>query len=642
MATYQQFTQNVPDLEDLIHEDNRFEQLKTNYDIYKKIILEIFDWAIKNRNTPKLRAKFNTLFPKFHRKYRITVTKALLIFVFKKLVNEKELPNEAIMWKLLRKRPTRNMSGVDVITILMHPYPNGQKFSCEHDCYYCPNEPPTKENGYLPPPRSYLSDEPAVARGLRNKYDELKQINERITTLIKNGHEADKLEYIIEGGTHSEFPMDYLERFHRNIIYGANVYYDIVKREPLTIEEEIEINKTAKVKVIGLSVETRPDNIVNRPEWLEHYRRWGVTRIQLGAQSIYNNILKKINRGHTVETTIRAIEMCRMYGFKVELHIMLDLPGTTPRKDTNMLQEVFQSSDFSPDYIKLYPCSVTPWTVIQEWFHSGKYKPYAGKKNLVAPGELSMFDVVKSGLLYCMPYTRISRVVRDIPTTYIEGGNDFPNLRQLIEKELEDQDQHIWDIRYRECGRHPDYKMEYAKYVTRSFETSHGTEYFISLESMDKKVIFGFIRLRINHDSVTTTFDCLKNNAIVRELHVYGDLVPVGSENRTAVQHRGIGKTLLKMAEEVSMTYNQNGVAIISGVGVRGYYEKLGYTLEETYMVKHFKNIPTNTINRNDFKEDMTYLGYLSAILVGLISLVYVTVPSDFIEEYFKNESQCI
>jgi ELP3 family radical SAM enzyme/protein acetyltransferase len=641
MAACKQFANKVQDLEDLIRDDDRFQKLKTNYDIYKQIVFDIFDWAIQNRNTPNLKAKFNIHFSKFQRKYRVTVTKALLVFVFKKLISEKEIPNEPLMWKLLRKRPTRNMSGVDVITILMHPYPNGQKFTCEHDCYYCPNEPATKENGYLPPPRSYLSDEPAVARGLRNKYDELDQINERITTLIKNGHEADKLEYIIEGGTHSEFPMDYLESFHRNIMYAANVYYDVDKRQPQTVEEEIEINKTAKVKVIGLSVETRPDNIVNRPEWLEHYRRWGVTRIQLGAQSIYNDVLKKINRGHTVETTIRAIEMCRMYGFKVELHIMLDLPGTTPRKDINMLQEVFQSSDFSPDYIKLYPCSVTPWTVIQEWFHSGKYNPYANKKEL-APGELGMIDVVKSGLLDCMPYTRISRVVRDIPTTYIEGGNDFPNLRQLVEKQLENEDEQIWDIRYRECGRHPDYKLEDAEYVTRSFETSHGIEYFISLESLDKKVIFGFIRVRINDDSVTTTFDCLKNKAIVRELHVYGDLVPVGAEKRADAQHRGIGKTLVKMAEELSMKYCQDGVAIISGVGVRGYYEKLGYTLEETYMVKNFKNILTNTGNQNDFKEDMSYLVMLSTMLVGIVSLIYATVPSEFIEEYFKNESQCI
>lgn len=640
MAACQQFATNVTDLEDLIRDDDRFEQLNTNYDIYKQIVLDIFDWAIKNRNTPQLKAKFNSHFTKFQHKYRLTVRKSLLIFVFKKMINEREIPNEPLMWKLLRKRPTRNMSGVDVITILMHPYPNGQKFTCEHNCYYCPNEPPTNENGYLPPPRSYLSNEPAVARGLRNKYDELDQINERITTLIKNGHEADKLEYIIEGGTHSEFPMDYLERFHRNIMYGANVYYDIDKRQPLTIEEEIGINKTAKVKVIGLSVETRPDNIVNRPEWLEHYRRWGVTRIQLGAQSIYNDILKKINRGHDVETTIRAIELCRMYGFKVELHIMLDLPGTTPRKDIEMLQEVFQSPDFSPDYIKLYPCAVTPWTVIQEWFHSGKYKPYAGKKDL-APGELGMIDVVKSGLLDCMPYTRISRVVRDIPSTYIEGGNNFPNLRQLVEKQLELEDAKIWDIRYRECGRHPEYKMGEAEYVTRQFETSQGTEYFISLESQDKKVIFGFIRLRINDNNVTTSFECLKNKGIVRELHVYGDLVPVGAEKRTDAQHRGIGKKLVKMAEEVSHAHNQDGVAIISGVGVCGYYEKLGYTLEETYMVKHFENIPTNTINGNDFKEDNIYLvGTLSAMLIGLGSLVYANVSSEFIKEYFKNESQ--
>ena len=623
------FNDNIQDLEDLIKNNSSFKQVNENYETYKNIVQDIYEWVQEHGSEPRLKTKFNNYFQKFQSKYRVPISKPNLVYVFKKMIENNEIVNDGQMWKLIRKRPTRNMSGVDVITILMHPYPNGQSFTCEHDCYYCPNEPPTEENGYLPPPRSYLSDEPAVARGLRNGYDEISQINERITTLITNGHEADKLEYIIEGGTHSEFPMEYLETFHRNIIYAANVYYDEDenKREPLSVEEETDINKTAKIKIIGLSVETRPDSIVNNPEWLVQYRRWGVTRIQLGVQHTDNSILKKVNRGHTIETSIDAIQMCKEYGFKVEIHAMLDLPGSSPVRDIQMLQEVFQNENINPDYIKLYPCSVTPWTVIKKWHDEGKYKPYAQKKP-EEPG-FKLKDVMKAGLMFCPPTTRISRVVRDIPTWYISGGNDVPNLRQLVEKELEEQGQPINCIRYRECGRHPEYKIEDAIYITRTYDTHRGKEYFISLESSDEKVIFGFVRVRIPFVD-TTKFICLNNNAIIRELHVYGDLVPVGAKTKNDVQHKGVGKKLVKLAEEVAQRENKHGVAIISGIGVRGYYEKLGYALEDTYMVKYFKD-----------EESITHLKYLSAIFAGVLAYSYYSLPSEFVNEYFHNMSLC-
>jgi len=579
----------IIDLEDLVKEDSQFLLINKHYHDYRKMIFEINEWLKQHNNIRTLKNDFSVLYNKFSHKYKINVSKALLVYTYKKMIVNNEIESNSVMWSVLRKRPTRNLSGVDVITILMHPYPNGQAFTCEHDCYYCPNEPPTDENGFLPPPRSYLSKEPAVARGLRNKYDELDQIFERITTLIKNGHEADKLEYIIEGGTHSEFPMNYLEKFHRNIIYAANVYYDKEKREPLTIEEEIKINKLAKVKIIGISVETRPDCIVKDPNWLKLYRKWGVTRIQLGVQTTHNKILKLINRGHTIETSHEAIEMCRDYGFKVEIHIMFDLPGSSPKLDITTLEDVFLSEEMNPDYIKLYPCSVTPWSTIEKWHKNGKYKPYANENNA---NTITLLDVTKHAMLLCPPNTRISRVVRDIPTSYISGGNDYPNLRQLAEKQLEEEGHQIYCIRYRECGRHPSYKIEDANYKIRHYNTKNGTEYFISLESKDEKVIFGFIRLRIPFKD-NTQFEVLDKMAIVRELHVYGNLVPVGQKGM-AIQHRGIGKKLLQMAEDIAKSKNKIGVSIISGIGVRNYYEKRGYYLKDTYMVKYFKNYFTN------------------------------------------------
>lgn len=623
------FHDNIQDLEDLIKNNASFDQINKNYDTYKQIVYDIYEWVQENGSTPRVKTHFNNYFQKFQRKYRVAMSKPILVYVYKKMIENNEIENDGQMWKLLRKRPTRNMSGVDVITILMHPYPNGQEFTCEHDCYYCPNEPPTEENGYLPPPRSYLSEEPAVARGLRNGYDEISQVNERITTLITNGHEADKLEYIIEGGTHSEFPFEYLESFHRNIIYAANVYYEKEKREPYSIEIETHLNKNAKIKVIGISVETRPDSIVTSPDWLYHYRRWGVTRIQLGVQHTDNSILKKVNRGHTIETSIEAIQMCKEHGFKVEIHAMLDLPGSSPAQDIGMLQEIFQNENINPDYIKLYPCSVTPWTVIEKWYKEGKYKPYA-ERNPEDHG-FKLKDVMKAGIMFCPPTTRISRVVRDIPTTYIKGGNNIPNLRQIVEKELEESGQEIMCIRYRECGRHPEYKMEDAIYITRDYETQNGKEYFISLESTDEKVIFGFIRLRVPINDVSQ-FRFLDNKAIVRELHVYGDLVPVGARQKKDTQHRGVGKELLRRAEEIAGFYDKNGVAVISGIGVRGYYEKFGYELVNTYMIKYLNH---------ESDESLRYLGLLG-IIYGLILIYsYLYLPSEFVREHFHNMSLC-
>ena len=254
-------------------------------------------------------------------------------------------------------------------------------------------------------------------------------------------------------------------------------------------------------------------------------------------------------------------------------------------------------------------------------FQDCKYKPYANKE--ILPGELSLVDVMKYGISLCPPTTRISRAVRDIPTSYIKGGNNIPNLRQVAEKELEQEGVDINCIRYRECGRHPEYKIKDAIYTTRSYDTQLGKEYFISLESVDERVIFGFIRLRVPYVD-NTKFTCLHNKAIIRELHVYGDLVPVGSKSENDVQHKGIGKKLVKLAEKIAYAENKKGVAIISGIGVRGYYEKLNYYLEDTYMVKYFKE-----------EETMLQITYLTTTLIGLLAYTYYTVPSNLLMNTF-------
>ena len=575
----------IPSIEDIIIDEKSAskEQVQANMPVYKKMIYTIYDWMIefiKEYPNKNIRKEFHNFYGRMTRSYRIYVKKSLLVLVYRRMIENEEIENHPVMWKLIQKCAARNLSGVTVITVLTSPYPDGQDFSCKHNCYYCPNEPDM--------PRSYLKKEPAVARGFRNEWDACAQMEDRINSLVINGHEIDKLEIIIEGGTYTEYPEAYLERFHRDLIYTANTYFDDLKREKKTIEEEIELNATAKARIIGICVETRPDALFdeNDVSWLPRFRKWGVTRVQLGVQHTDDDILKKINRGHTVDDACAAIQYLKDNCFKVDIHLMPDLPNATPEKDIEMFNFVFRSPYLQPDQVKIYPCEVTPWTVIKKWHDSGKYKPYA------QTNERALLDVVKYGMTICPPWIRLPRVIRDIPLTYIEGGNKYPNLRQMLNDEIEKEGNTSMDIRYRECGRHPEYKPEEAVLRVLTYEAHRSTEHFICFESEDEKCLFGFLRLRMPRDEseqqvTMREFDVFTNRtALVRELHVYGNVVPVGHTKHEDSQHKGFGRRMLAKAEELSLTEGCNKIAVISGIGVTEYYKKFGYTLQDTFMVK--------------------------------------------------------
>jgi ELP3 family radical SAM enzyme/protein acetyltransferase len=549
------------------------------------------------------------------RKYRVYLKKNIIVYTYRKMIAEEKLENKQQMWQFIQKSPARNMSGVTIITVLTSPYPDGQSFSCKHNCYYCPNEPDQ--------PRSYLKSEPAVARANRNQFDPILQMNDRLRSLHINGHELDKLEIVIEGGTMTEYPKPYLERFHRDLIYCANTYFDPEpKRDPFSVEEEVALNASAKVHIIGICVETRPDALFDDDgnSWLPLFRKWGVTRIQLGVQHTNNMILKKINRGHTFEDACKAVKYLKNNGYKVDIHLMPDLPNATPELDIEMFDIIYNSPDMQPDQIKVYPCEVVPWTVIQQWHESGKYKPYA------QTNERALLDVVKYAMEKCPTWIRLPRVIRDIPLHYIQGGNMYPNLRQMLMDELEKEGKTTMDIRARECGRNTQYNIEDAEYNTYSYKSCGGIDYFIALESRDCKCLFGFTRLRIPYIKKSTTlkniisqshkqnsnvtlneneyeyeeflnndkytiqeFKCLENLGLIRELHVYGNVVPVGLQKDKDSQHKGVGRTLLEIAEKIARDkHYMNGVAVISGIGVMNYYKALGYKYKDTYMIKKF------------------------------------------------------
>lgn len=610
------------DIEDFISTKNRLGSDDYNnfnpddWDIptCKKLFISLLNWiqnkgdAINIGNNNILNKEFQVLLNRELRNHKLigNIRKSILLNILNKILKPCDFPEKLkeylpLLRLLLRKKPGRNLSGITSITVITAPFPDGQKFSCKHNCYYCPNEPAHEGNGWQAQPRSYLFNEPAVLRANQHKFYAIGQMLNRLDTYYSNGHVPDKLEIIVEGGTFTEYPVDYLQRYHRDLFYSANIYFDLrgafpeydnigesgldfanleKLRQPGTIQDEIRINKTARVHIIGICIETRPDALDD--DWLLRFRRWGVTRVQLGAQHVDNEILKKVNRGHTVEQLLWAMQYLMDNCFKIDIHIMPDLPGATPEIDRAMFDYVY--SIICPDQMKVYPCQTIPWTVIEKWYKAGTYVPYFDKDpNL-------LIDVVRYSMQTCPNWLRMPRVIRDIPcSTYVQGGNNIGNMRQVVDNLLEGDGLYSREIRSREIGRHSEYYEKPAQYSTTYYYANGGHNYFIEYESYDRKAIFGFIRLRfVEVEKNMTRFDVLKDRGLIRELHVYGDTTAVDTYDKRGCQHTGIGKGLLRHAEIATMEHGLYGIVVISGEGVKGYYEKRGYREVDTFMVKDF------------------------------------------------------
>ena len=569
----------LKDLEDFVLPD-KIIQVEKDEITTKKIIellYKLYKFAENNNeyeNLDIIRKNFTQFLNKESRLNKLNTKKTELILEYQKLTDNNFLKKNVLLEKLLCKKPSRSISGISSITLVMSPFPNGQSFSCKHNCYYCPNEPAHKGNNYQAQPRSYLYHEPAVRRANRNNFLAFEQMIDRMDTLYVNGHTIDKLEIIVEGGTYTEYPEEYLNDFNRDTYYAANTYFDKnPKREKYSLDKEVFINRSSKVHIIGICIETRPDALSK--DWIIHFRRCGITRIQLGVQSTHNHILKKINRGHNIECAIEAIEYLKNLCFKIDIHIMPDLPFTTPELDKQMFD--FTYSKLMPDQIKIYPCSVVPWTIIEKWFNNNIWKPYEPE---------ILQDVMNYGMINCPEWIRLPRVIRDIPGVYIQAGNKKTNLRQTLFESK--------DIRNREIERHSEYYNKPGKIYIEIYNVDINSglkDYFISYESYDKVALFGFIRLRLPGKNKNIKdqdlFPILKNKALIRELHVYGYNTPVGNQAK-ASQHKGIGKQLLKKAEEITYYNNYSGIVVISGEGVKNYYYKNGYKEKDTYMYKEY------------------------------------------------------
>jgi ELP3 family radical SAM enzyme/protein acetyltransferase len=489
--------------------------------------------------------------------------KSELLATYERLLKNKKITTDVGLRKLFIKRAVRTLSGVSIITVLTKP------FLCPGKCVYCPTE-----RGM---PKSYLSNEPAAQRAMMNTFDPFKMVQNRIKALEANGHEVDKIELIVLGGTWSAYPKHYQTWFVTQCFNAANTYGQD-RRDVKSLAEEQLINETAKYKIIGLTLETRPDHI--NPDEVKRLRTLGCTRVQLGVQHTDNAILDLIKRGDTLENAIAATKILKEVGLKVDHHYMPDLPGSTPAKDLEMFDYMFTKPDLQPDQIKIYPCVVNEFALLNKWYEQGKYKPYE-------PATLAqlLLDIKK----IIPPYARINRLIRDIPGESIIAGNKVTNLRQYLAATAAKEGWSCKCIHCREV-RGEDADSAKAELVERTYRASEGIEHFLSFESPDQKKLYAFLRLRFNDKPDNNLLPELKGAALVRELHVYGQMTPVRveetphSEGKT--QHRGFGTRLMERAEELAKQHGFKKNAVISGIGVRNYYRKLGYELEGTYMVK--------------------------------------------------------
>lgn len=441
--------------------------------------------------------------------------------------------------RILITKPTRTISGVSVIAIMVPPA------SCPGNCSYCPQGEEA--------PKSYTGYEPAAMRARLNQFDAYKQVQNRLKQLKNIGHKTDKNELIIMGGTFPYLPWAVQRKFIKNAFEGFN------GKRSKTLLEAQKINETAKNRVIGLTIETRPDYV-----FPEKFLDLGATRVELGVQTLSNKIFKKINRGHGVEEVAEATKRLKDNCFKILYHIMPGLPGSNFESDSRMFKKLFSDERFKPDMLKIYPCLVIKGTRLYEEWEDGEFK---------AVDEAYMTKLLKEIYKIVPKWLRIMRVQRDIPARFIEAGPRKSNIRAIVMEQISSSN----EIRFREAGHVFQRTGKIPKSVEiliEKYRASNGDEYFISAEDKEQDILLGFCRLRISK----------RKEAMIRELHVYGSVANIGEEGE--VQHKGLGKKLMAQAESIAKQRHKKEMIVISGVGVREYYRMLGYSLKNRFMWK--------------------------------------------------------
>jgi elongator complex protein 3 len=450
------------------------------------------------------------------------------------------------------------LSGIVVVSVLTKPYP------CPGKCIFCP----TQKNV----PKSYIKEEPAVSRAIALQYHPYNQVQTRIKILEDNGHPTDKIDLRIIGATWSYYPKKYRTWFIKQCFKAANEC-NSNKTKVKALKALQKQNEKAKHRIIGIMIETRPDYI--DLEEIKNLRTFGVTMVELGVQSIYDDVLIKNKRGNLNKDIISATRLLKNSGFKVCYQMMPNLLGSTPKKDVMMFKEIFTNPDYQPDYLKIYPCALLKEAALYKYWKRKEYRPY-NEKTLV-----NILLEIKKNIPY---YCRIQRIIRDIPSSYIiQGGAKISNIRQALDKFAKKQGWKCKCIRCREIKADIS-KNEQIFIFREEYLASNGKEIFLSFENKSRTKLYSLLRLRIpdqNNDFLPE----IKNSAIIREIHTYGQLTQIDKKG-LASQHKGLGKRLMKEAEKIAKESGFKKLSVISGVGVREYYRKQGYKLKNSYMVK--------------------------------------------------------
>jgi elongator complex protein 3 len=459
------------------------------------------------------------------------------------------------------RKPTKTLAGVTPIAVVCKPK------KCKHGtCTYCPS---------LNVPQSYTPKSPPVLRAERLNYNAYEQVKSRLNAFKVMNHPTGKIELIIMGGNFLDYPSEYKIKLIKDCFDALN------GKKSRSLEEAKRINEKAKHRCVALCIESRPDTICQNKNSISELLDYGCTRVELGVQCLDDKIYQKINRGHGVKEVIEATKMLREAGFKIGYHFMIGLPGSNIHKDINMFEKLFSDSNFKPDQLKIYPCQIIKGAVLEKDFEKGKYKPYSEDK--IKRTIIQMMKIIPR-------YCRVMRIMREIPPDYLVKGTLRIDLRKDIEDEIRKTKLNIKEIRFREIG----FKIRDSKKIEKiqsvvklkltTYLTSSGKEYFI--EAVNKQnILFGLCRLNINKEN---------KKAIIRELHVYGQSLNVGDNKTNSFQHKGMGKSLMDYAEKICLKENIKEIYVISGVGAREYYKKIGYSLKGSYMYKRLMELYDN------------------------------------------------
>jgi elongator complex protein 3 len=480
-----------------------------------------------------------------------TYAKSQLLSAYRTLVKEGQIDKSTLVERRLRGRPVRTISGVAPVAVLTASYP------CPGECIFCPDQNRA--------PKSYLDGEPGVLRAIQNDYDPYDQTHARIEALQAIGHPTDKIELLILGGTWSAYPREYQRTFLRRCFDAMN------EEESETLEEAQALNETAPHRNVGLVIETRPDCIT--PEEVVRLRRQGVTKVQIGVQSLDDRILSLNRRGHTVADARRAFSLLRLAGFKIVMHWMPNLYGATPESDLADFDRIFSDPAIRPDEMKIYPTALLEGTELFDLWEAGKYTPYTEER---------LLELVIACKQRVAPYCRINRLMRDIPADYIVAGTTKSNLRQIAQQRMAKQGLTCQCVRCREIRGKESLDPDHVRLDILHYATDVTEEYFLQyLTEQDR--LAGFLRLSLPQaPREEIPIPEILNAAMVRELHIYGPAQGLG-QRRRGFQHRGLGTQLLEEAASIARASGFDALAVIAAIGTRVYYQERGFTEGDLY-----------------------------------------------------------